>query len=240
MNMENNDEELGHGRFTRFSGATWFSKTSENPTVIIGGGGGIGSWLALFLARTGIKPVIYDDDIVEYHNTGGQLFKTKHNGSKKVKAIAEIISEFTGEQKYMIFPTKIDENTPTDRYCFSAFDNMKARKVMFMKWQRVYGKDKDAIFIDGRLGAEHLEILCIQGGKEIDQQRYIDEFLFEDSEVEDAPCSMKQTSHMAGMIASMMCGFFTNFLTNIVEDMEVSEVPFFHSYFLPMNLTGNE
>ena len=56
--------------------------------------------------------------------------------------------------------------------------------------------------------------------------------------MEDAPCSLKQTTHMAGIIAGQMTGFFTNFLTNIAEKEEVREVPFFHSYFLPMNLTN--
>ena len=56
-------------------------------------------------------------------------------------------------------------------------------------------------FIDGRLTAEQLQIYCV---KYQDIERYRTEALFSDSDVPDAPCTMKQTSHVAAMIASYM------------------------------------
>lgn len=57
-------------------------------------------------------------------------------------------------------------------------------------------KDIDIpIFIDGRLTAEQMQIFCVT-------PKYISKYkehLFDDSEVEDAPCTMKQTSHSAAM-----------------------------------------
>jgi len=57
--------------------------------------------------------------------------------------------------------------------------------------------------------------------------------LFDDSEVEDEPCTLKQTTHMAAMIASYMTGFFTNFIVNVKEKDEVRQVPNLHSFYLP-------
>ena len=222
-------------RFDRFSDAIWFSLAKDTKTLI-GGCGGIGSWLSLFLSRIGCVPLIFDFDSVEQHNIGGQLFKTSHSEKAKVDAISEVIQEFTGDSNFHIFNEKIDSESMTHKYCFSAFDNMKARRVLFESWQKQYGKESNAIFIDGRLMAESYEIFCIQGNDINAQNKYEQEYLFSDDEVEDAPCSLKQTTHMAAMISSQMTAFFTNFLTNIVEEEEVREVPFFHSYFLPMNL----
>ena len=38
--------------------------------------------------------------------------------------------------------------------------------------------------------------------------------LFEDSEVPDLPCTMKQTSHIAAMIATHITSLFLNYITN--------------------------
>ena len=61
------------------------------------------------------------------------------------------------------------------------------------------------------------------------------EHLFDDSEVEDAPCTMKQTSHSAAMIASHMTAFFTNHLTNNNSGDIDRTVPFLWEYFIPLD-----
>ena len=223
-------------RYDRFADALWFP--TEHPMVLVGGCGGIGSWLSMFLARAGFTPAIYDFDIIEEHNIGGQLLKPTDVGKTKVSSIGDTIKQFTGEEQFHLFEEKIDKDSMSHNYCFSAFDNMKARRTMFESWQKQFGHHINSIFIDGRLMAESYEILCVTGNDPIAQDRYEKEYLFSDDEVEDAPCSLKQTTHMAGIIAGQMTGFFTNFLTNIAEKEEVREVPFFHSYFLPMNLTN--
>lgn len=223
-------------RFDRFKDAIWFKQTKD-MAVLIGGCGGIGSWLSLLLNRAGLMPLIFDDDKLEEHNIGGQLMKTRHIGSTKVKAIAEVLSEFTGEQQYHIFSRKIDADSMTNPYSFSAFDNMEARKIMFENWIKDYANDPKAIFIDGRLTAEHYEILCVRSKDKEAIDKYRNEFLFLDSEVEDAPCTLKQTSHMAAMIGAHMCGLFTNHLSNLEVEDNVFEVPFFTSYHLPLNTT---
>jgi molybdopterin/thiamine biosynthesis adenylyltransferase len=215
-------------RFDRFKDAEWFG----DKTVLIGGCGGIGSWLSLFLSRAGFTEVIYDDDKVEEHNIGGQLYGIKNVGSTKVDAIAEIIYQFTGDRRLHVFCSRMNKTSPTNNYVFAAFDNMKARKELFENWLESYEHEKDAVFIDGRLTAESFQIFIAKGNNPTSIQEYKNS-LFDDSEVEDEPCTLKQTTHMAAMIASYMTGLFTNFIVNIKEDMEVRQVPNLHTFYLP-------
>jgi len=221
-------------QFDRFKEAAWFPK--EDETIMIGGAGGIGSWLAIFLTRAGFKPTIYDFDIIEEHNLGGQLFRKSDIGNYKVNALQNIIADFSGT-RINAFTDRIDGDSPTHHFMFSAFDNMKARKDLFEVWKRsIEGCPVTPVFIDGRLEMEQLQIFCVTPDKILDYEKQ----LFDDSEVEDAPCTMKQTSHSAAMIATLMTAFFTNHMTNIYERDVVRDVPFYYEFFIPLALTNND
>lgn len=224
--MSNNQQ------FDRFKDAPWFPQRDE--LVMIGGAGGIGSWLSFFLVRAGFKPTVYDFDVIEEHNLGGQLFRKSDIGTMKVDALYKIIKEFCGEE-INTFSEMITESSPTHYFMFSAFDNMKARKDLFEVWKRsIPDCPITPIFIDGRLTMEQLQIFCVTPDRIEEYER---DHLFDDSEVEDAPCTMKQTSHSAAMIASHMVGLFTNHITNIYEREIIRDIPFYYEYFIPITLT---
>lgn len=226
MSQQNNDT------YTRFKDAPWF--TDRQETVMIGGSGGIGSWLTMFAARAGFKPVVYDYDDIEEHNIGGQLFRNSDVGSPKVNAIQTIVNQFCDYQ-ISVFNQKIDSNSPTHYFMFSAFDNMQARKDLFQVWKKSHENcTVTPIFIDGRLTMEQLQIFCVTPDK---MELYETEHLFDDAEVEDAPCTLKQTTHSAAMIASHMLAFFTNHVTNIYEREVVRDVPFMYEFFIPVTYT---
>lgn len=216
---------------SRFKDALWYSQ-DEAISCIVGGAGGIGSWLSFMLARAGVIPFVYDYDIVELHNMGGQLFNKSHIGQPKVEAVASMIKDFS-DLDIMISTEKYDKNSMTSPYMFSAFDNMEARKVMFSKWVEDNIDNPNAIFIDGRLLMEQMQIFCVTIEN---SKRYADNHLFDDSEVAKENCTMKQTSHSAAMIASLMVGFFTNHLVNINANSIVRKVPMEYEYFIPLNM----
>lgn len=219
-------------QYDRFKDAPWFPQRDE--LVMIGGAGGIGSWLAFFLARAGFKPTIYDFDIIEEHNLGGQLFRHSDIGVPKVMAVQSILQAFCGDTINTVSQA-VTHETPTHHFMFSAFDNMAARKTLFEVWKRsIPNCSVTPLFIDGRLEAEQLQIFCVTPGNMDEYER---DHLFSDSEVEDTPCTMKQTSHAAAMIATHMMAFFTNHITNIYEREIIREVPFYYEYFIPANLT---
>jgi tRNA A37 threonylcarbamoyladenosine dehydratase len=130
----------------RFKDATWIT----NDKIIIGGAGGISSWLTLFLSRIGYKLHVYDFDIFEEHNMGGQFVDTKHIGISKVKSLQELCYHFSGNN-INIYDKKFEYNTSKHKYMMAGFDNMKARKDMFNTWFDYckYNNIKDALFIDG-------------------------------------------------------------------------------------------
>ena len=219
----------------RFQGLDWYSQDNA-PVVVVGGAGGIGSWLSFFLARANFNVTLTDFDTVEEHNIGGQLFKLNQIGKYKAEAVGRNVSEFS-TNTINAQTVKITEETATHEFMFSAFDNMDARRAMFKVWKRSWNSMNRPIFIDGRLNAEQFQIFCVTPENADVYERI---HLFNDSEVEDAPCSAQQTTHTAAMIAGHMVGFFTNHITNINLREEVREIPFMYEYFTPMNLTVSE
>lgn len=218
----------------RFKDADWFSNEAE--PVMIGGAGGIGSWLTFFLARAGFDPIVYDFDIIEEHNLGGQLFRTSDIGLHKVHAMNNLTTDFCGKQISTVCE-KITVDSPSHYFMFSAFDNMKARKDLFEVWRRsINNCPVQPIFIDGRLEMEQMQIFCVTPDRIMDYEKQ----LFDDAEVEDAPCTLKQTTHSAAMIASLMTAFFTNHMSNIRLREYHRDVPFYHEFFIPLALTNNE
>lgn len=227
--MENQIEQT-RIEHSRFSDATWYS--TELRHVIIGGAGGIGSWTALLLARAGFVPIVYDFDCLEEVNMAGQLYSRKEIGNDKVEALSKMILEFASVG-IVALNEKYDELSMTHKYVIAAFDNMKARKIMFDLWI-LNEHNKDGLFIDARLNAEHMWIFCVKHTEEsIEEYR---KNLFDDSEIPDAPCTFKQTSHSAAMVSSHIVGFFTNYLTNLKVNSEDREVPFCWEYNIPLNL----
>jgi len=152
---------------SRFRDASWFEKVDNfNMPVIIGGAGGIGSWLTLFLARmlpsTGYI-FLYDFDRVEEVNMAGQLFEFGHINKSKVVAVEDIVDRFSQYTGLSCQNEKYVKDSLKSPVMFSAFDNMEARKVMFENWKsEAASNPEQAIFIDGRLLAEQLQVFLFQ------------------------------------------------------------------------------
>lgn len=237
---------------SRFKDAPWFP--TEETNVVVGGAGGIGSWLTLMLSRAGFFPVVYDFDRLEEHNLAGQLY-TKLDAEQnvlKVDALKGLCKHFA-DTDITVMSEKYTKDSMSHHYVFSAFDNMQARKDMFGSWKEYVKEWKEfkdiavmsketninitePIFIDGRLTAEQMQIFCVTPDKIEEYEKH----LFDDTEVQDAPCTMKQTSHSAAMIASHMVGFFTNHMTNNAVGEKDRTVPFFWEYFIPINYINEE
>ncbi len=217
---------------SRFRDASWFKKIDELVIpIIIGGAGGIGSWLTLFLSRM-LPPtsyiLLYDFDTVEEVNMAGQLFRIKDIGKLKTTAIKEIARHFSDYEKVTTMTEKYDGESLRSPIMFSCFDNMKARQDMFKNWLEEAEKYPGSIFIDGRLNAEQFQVFYVTlENAKIYQEKY----LFDDSEVEDTNCSYKQTTHFAAAIAAKMVQGLTGFLD------ETYELPFKYEEIGPLFFT---
>jgi molybdopterin/thiamine biosynthesis adenylyltransferase len=224
---------------SRFRDASWFGSIETLTTpIVVGGAGGIGSWLTLFLSRmlSDNYVFLYDFDNVEEVNMAGQMFGKQHINMPKVNAVQDIVTNFTDFTKLSAQNEKYTVDSLKSPIMFSAFDNMEARKVMFNNWSQEAPKHDNAIFIDGRLLAEQLQVFFVTPET---ARRYQKDFLFDDSEVEDANCSYKQTSHFAAVIAAKMVQGFTNWFIR-----DEAELPFYYeeigSLFLTQSHEAND
>ena len=220
---------------SRFSSAIWFEKI-QSKSIILAGLGGIGSWIALLLAR--MSPAclcLYDDDIVEEANMSGQLYGLNNISMKKTTALCSILSNFANYNTSFCFDEKYTEESATRDIMICGFDNMEARKTFFNKWlnhvSQLADEDKaNCLYIDGRLAAEEFQILCIKGDDIYNIKRYKNDYLFTEKEAEETLCSYKQTIFCANMIASYIVNLFVNFCANQCNPIVDRYLPFFTSY----------
>ena len=208
-------ETKGKPSSVRFSNTDWFH---PGIPVVIGGAGGIGSWLTFFLARQECKIYLHDFDEVDETNLGGQLYGDNYIGLRKTAAMSDIAEHFCGNTEVNDMG-KFTEDSFASPIMFSSFDNMDARKLMFKKWKEQPDRE---LFIDGRMLCESGMIFTVRPG---DEERYEKE-LFDDGDVEDQDCSMKATSHCGAFIASSMVSIFNNYITNVKRKTYFREVPF--------------
>lgn len=215
---------MGNKYHGRFSGASWYGK---NPPVLVGGAGGTGSWAILLLARMGIGTIgVYDNDSIDNTNMAGQFYKESQIGEYKVKALYDNIKEFTTTPLYL-YQELYTENSRRSNICFACFDNMKARKIMFEKWKQ--GEDRE-LFVDIRLDFEQVDIFLVT---KVTEAQYQKEHLFDDTKVPDLPCTMKQTTHVACLAASLAVAGFTNYLR------DNGNFKFHQTYVIPLNYFSN-
>lgn len=218
-------------RFDRFKDAGWFEYLKDRD-VIVGGAGGIGSFVNFFLSRLGCNIYIYDMDLFEAHNMSGQLVRGKDIGKSKTDVAIEIVKDFSNHSRIEALG-EYTEESEFNPIMISCFDNMLARKNMFNNWVKGLTDENksEAIFIDGRLLAEQYQIFCVRG-EDLEAIEAYKKHLFNDSEVEDVECTYKQTTHCAAGIASHMIGFLTNFALG-----NYSAVPFYYEYITNVNVT---
>lgn len=202
----------------RFKDAPWY-EGCKNEKIIVVGCGGIGSTAMYFLTKTVPSHYyLFDFDTVEQYNVGCQFFDISDIGSSKVAAFEKKHDRYGNSDNLHVFnqPYSNDTTTPI---MIAALDNMATRKQMFDYWKN---RDDRELFIDGRLRANLYEVYAVTKGNEAKYE----ETLFMDSEVDDGPCTFKQTSYFAGLIGARITHILVNYLTNKYSGEEVSVVPF--------------
>jgi molybdopterin/thiamine biosynthesis adenylyltransferase len=224
---------------SRFADADFV--TEDSLDIILIGAGGIGSYLGFFLSRLQHNLYIYDGDEYAIENMAGQLTRLSDLGKNKAEALKQLLSDFSGNQSIETYGWFEDDSMVGD-IVFTGLDNMKTRKLAFEKWYNLYLEKVEAnedtsmmIFFDGRLALENFEIYVVEPHNAEEYRKS----LFDDSEVEEPICSLKQTSHAAGMIATKMVAFFTNWLANKLSGEEVRVCPFYYEEIIPINYVNS-
>lgn len=219
---------------SRFTDAIWYDKIKEQ-NITIAGVGGIGSHVAFLVSR--LKPAyitLYDPDTVETVNMSGQLYGNSDVGYSKVSRMGVFMKQYSSYHSIIAHQARFVSTSLSGKILICGFDNMSARKAAFEAWKanlNAHSSIKEQfLFIDGRLAAEELQVLSIQGNDERAIKEYEERWLFDDSEAEETVCSYKQTSFMADMIASIIVNVLVNFVANLCKPIIDRDVPFFISY----------
>lgn len=218
----------------RWSGFDW---ADQQKQIMMIGAGGIGSWTCLSLSRIMHEIVIIDGDMVDQTNVqGGQMYRTKDVGTTKVSAVVNICREFGCINEIMSIPEMYSTSIGMADICITGLDNMAARKQIFEAWKMhviTSNKPEQCLFVDGRMAGELCEVFILQGDKPEQLDEY-ENWLFDDAEIEDLDCTMKQTTFVAMSIAAFITSSLCNWLANNKLGMEFKEVPFHQRFYAPM------
>lgn len=220
----------------RFSDAEWFKKIQEK-VIILAGVGGIGSNMAVILAKLNPSAIyIFDDDYVDAFNLAGQFYSSEDIGKLKVEALAASVNKYTNYSSIFAINRRyqMGEEIISD-IMICGFDNMQSRRQFFTIWAahvlEVPEEQRgNCLFIDGRLTADEFQIFCMTGNDTYYMKEYEDKYLFNDYEAVSEVCSYKQTGFLADMIGSYMVNLLVNFCANQVNPRRNMTLPFMVSY----------
>jgi molybdopterin/thiamine biosynthesis adenylyltransferase len=107
-----------------------FDPEKFNLPVHIIGVGATGSWLALSLAKLGVRSLhVWDFDKVEEHNVPNQAFGTGNVGMYKVDSARELFHAMT--DSWITIHNEAVTNQPLSGIVYLMVDSMKARKEIW-------------------------------------------------------------------------------------------------------------
>ena len=137
--VEDTRESRRFGGVSRLYGAELRARFRE-ATVVVAGLGGVGSWAAEALARTGIgQMILVDFDHIVESNTNRQLHALEGQyGKAKVQAMSERIQQINPDIKviaYDVFlePDNLDVLIPQNAFVLDATDSVQT-KIALVLW----------------------------------------------------------------------------------------------------------
>ncbi|OGL62992.1 hypothetical protein A3C09_03960 [Candidatus Uhrbacteria bacterium RIFCSPHIGHO2_02_FULL_47_44] len=171
--------------------------------VTVIGAGGIGSPTVLALAKMGVMNIrVYDNDTVERHNLPNQWYRIKDLGKAKVKALREIVEEYTGVQ--IDACNELFTNQPVSGIVISAVDSMDVRLAI---WEQIKLNPSVDLYIDGRMGGQQYYTYAVSPC-DPDHIEWYEARLYPSSTAAELPCSARsiiftllaQAAHISLMV----------------------------------------
>lgn len=221
-------------------------KPDECPPVDIIGAGATGSRVFEILVSLGLTNItVYDDDKVESHNLGNQLFIRSDLGKTKVSGLRRFVKRKLGyvpdtmnfiPYKYKspprpsshqykkvpyIYPERLADQIATQkdlpRVCFLLVDSMLARRQI-MRYIRTMGLGYGLV-VETRMGAQHGYCYAINPSNIHQINRWHDT-LFEDSQAADQGACQVQIT--VASTAQLLSSLAVNELINYVNGIQPS------------------
>lgn len=160
------------------------------------GAGAIGSFVALSLAKMGFYNLhVWDFDQVSVENMNCQFYRVKDIGKSKVKALHDLIEDFT-EIKIIKNEYKWD-GAPLAGIVITAVDSMEVRRKV---WEHCKQNYNVTMYIDPRMAAEYALSFVMSPHDERDIKAY-ETTLYTDANAVQERCTAKATMYTVTMIA---------------------------------------
>lgn len=191
--------------------------------VLIIGAGGIGSWTALALAKTGVKKItIVDFDTVEDVNLAPQFYNMEHNGMNKAAALVERLEDECRlmDQQFYGVDTKWEEWKDREQYfetenveiVIMAVDSMDVR-------MKIWSDIKYAglgLVIDGRMAKEMLSLYAVGPSNEESVAAY-EKNLYPSTEADPTPCTERAVAYNQFVIAGLITATVKHYVKKELE-----------------------
>jgi hypothetical protein len=196
------------------------SPTELSFALTLVGAGGIGSALALALAKMGCQRLtVFDPDRVEPHNLPNQLYRLGDVGRPKVEALRDLLAEMAGiavdARAERIGSEAGAEGeaigTGAGRrlqgVVLSAVDSMASRQAI---WSCVRFRAGVPLYIDARMGAEVCRVFSVRPADPDDVRAY-EATLYDDAAATEDPCTARAivytTLGVAALVANQVKRF---------------------------------
>lgn len=178
----------------------------ENTKISVIGAGGIGSWVALGLSKTGFEKIeVWDGDIIEDHNIPNQIFLS--SGLNKAEELAKIVPGVTSIPKYWE-----GEKINSDIIVIGV-DNMSTRK-------KIIETQRASLCVDGRIGGELIRVLSVSPIDFGSKQYYLDSW-YPSSEAVELPCTARAIADIGFFVSGIICNLVRKFLkeSNVIREI---------------------
>lgn len=189
-----------------------FKPEEFNTPVHVIGCGATGSWLALALAKLGVKNLhIWDFDTIEEHNLPNQVYKVEDIGELKVNALQEDILKRSGVTAIK-HEEKVDGSQRLSGVIFMLTDTMKSREEIFNK--AIQNNPNIKFFVETRMDLKGGRIYAFDP-KDRNMCKKYKETLYTDDQAEVSACGVSQTVITTGIgIVSQALWIFLNWVNS--------------------------
>ena len=174
-------------------------RDNKMPLHVVGVGA-TGSNDVLVAAKIGLNPIhVWDEDTVEVHNNGGQLYSLEDIGKPKVLALREAVQKLAGVN--LVVHNKWW--TPDDKLkgiVVCGVDSMETRKIL---WKHVRSRSIPCpLFIDHRIGGETAILFTVPTQDPLACERF-EETLHTDAEAAPLPCTQRGCYDINNIVAGL-------------------------------------
>jgi len=191
-------------------------RINRHPVVIIGVGA-IGSHLAEMLTKLGVQQfTLIDFDEVDTINLGVQGFYESEVGLPKVDAVRTRLVAIQHQTRVTIHNEEYRPHMiPTEAVVFCCVDSIKTRRQIF----RHFCEKDWAVFFDGRMAAESLQVFCVERSSEAMSNYRAT--LFPSHEAYQESCTARATIYSASMAAAILCAQYKRWAMHQAPDPHI-------------------